>query len=101
MRKHELEALEKGKQALAQQVTLTHRDYNKMLCVFTDAYDHIWSGIIIQVPFVDTALPVEQQRHSPLGFLSYKFDKTQMRWATVVTESSAIIFPLQRMHCML
>ena len=52
--KNEQEAFDECKQALGRQVTLTNRDYNKRPCAFTDASDHIWSGIITQIPLEDT-----------------------------------------------
>lgn len=39
-------AFEKCTSALKNQVTLAHRDDAKRLCIFTDASDSFWSGIL-------------------------------------------------------
>lgn len=38
---------------LAHQVTLSHRDTFKSLCVYPDTLDRLWSVILTQVPIED------------------------------------------------
>ena len=63
--KTELDAFKQCQQSLAHQVTLAHRDSTQRLCVYTDASDMAWSGIVSQVPLEDVHKPHAAQRHSP------------------------------------
>lgn len=86
------------KTALAKQVTLSHRDTDKRLCVYTDASDSVWSGIVTQVPYEDLKLNHADQRHEPLAFLSGRFNSVQSGWAILEKEAYAILATLARMH---
>lgn len=94
----ELIAFQSCKNALANQVTLSHRDPEQRLCVYTDASDFSWSGIITQVPKNDVCKPHKEQRHSPISFLSGKFDATQLGWSTLEKEAFAVMNTLDKMH---
>lgn len=89
---------ENCKTALAYQVTLSHRDRSKRLCVYTDASDHVWSGIFTKVPLRDTSKPHVEQRHDPLAFLSGRFNTTQYGWSILEKEAFAVMATLERMH---
>ena len=91
-------AFEACKNALSRQVTLSHRDFSKRLCVYTDASDTIWSAILTQVPFTDLKLPAMEQRHEPLAFLSGRFNKKQLGWSTLEKEAYAVLASLSRSH---
>lgn len=86
------------KDALINQVTIAHRDEEKLLCIYTDASDSVWSGILTQVPFEDLVQPHEDQRHDPLGFLSGRFDRTQSSWSILEKEAYAVMATLEHMH---
>jgi len=94
----EQDAFEACKTALARQVTLSHRDETQRLCIYTDASDTVWSGIVTQVPPIDLSKPHSEQRHSPLAFLSGRFSSTQLGWSTLEKEAYAVLASLQRMH---
>ena len=94
----EVSAFESSKAALAKQVTLSHRDPLRRLCVYTDASDEVWSGIVTQVPYQDLDKPRKDQNHEPLAFLSSRFDSTQLGWATMEKEAFAVLATLGRMH---
>lgn len=94
----ELAAFEACKKALAHQVTLVHRDVNQRLCVYTDASDMAWSGILTQVPTVDLNKPHKEQRHAPLAFLSGRFNSTQLGWSVLEKEAFAVLTTLDRIH---
>ncbi len=64
------------KRALAEQVTLDHRDHKKRL-----SSDEVRSGVIMQVPIEDVEKPHSEKRHEPLAFLSCRFDSTQLLWS--------------------
>ena len=69
----EQDAFNNCKNAVAHQVTLSHPDPKKRLCVYIDASDYVWSGIVTQVPRKDIHLDHMDQRHGPLCFLSGHF----------------------------
>ncbi|MDR3427814.1 reverse transcriptase domain-containing protein [Silvimonas sp.] len=75
---------------LARETERAYPDDTQALCVFTDASDLHWAGVITQVPPEQLALPLDQQHHSPLAFVSGSFDATQRRWPTVEQEGYAI-----------
>ena len=74
-----IDSFNKCKDALANQVTISHRNTKKRLCVYTDASDLAWSGIVTQVDFIDLSKPHLDQSHEPLAFLSGRFNATQLR----------------------
>lgn len=84
----ESEALAACKTALAEQVTLSHRDEQKRLCVYTDESDSVWSGMVTQVPLEDLSILHKEQRHDRLLFLSGRFNSTQMGWCILEKKHS-------------
>lgn len=91
-------ALDKCKEALINQVTLSHRDESLRLRVFTDVSDLVWSGIVTQVPFADLPKPHIDQRHQPLCFLSGHFTGAQLGWSILEKEAFAIMASVDLMH---
>lgn len=94
----ELRAFEACKQALANQVTLSHRDERKRLVIYTDASDTVWSGIVTQVPRRDLKLPHSDREHEPLAFLSGRFNAVQFGWSILEKEAYAKLATLERTH---
>lgn len=94
----ELEAFELCNKSLANQVTLAHRDCEKRLCIYTDASNIAWSGMITQVPYKDLYLPHVEQKHDALAFISGRFNTTQLGWAIVEREPYAVMATPDRMH---
>ena len=92
------DAFEACKTALADQVTLSHRDETQRLCVYAEASDTVWSGILTQVPREDISKPHSEQCHQPLAFLSGGFNKTQLGWAIIEKEAYTVLASLERMH---
>ena len=95
------EAFENVKQALAKSVVLAHPSASKLICLFTDASDKHWSGILTQVPPNDIDLPFAEQKHQPLAFLSGSFHGASSRWSTPEKEAAAIIYSVQRLDYLL
>lgn len=89
------------KRALECQVRLAHVDYTKRLCVFTDASDLLWAGVITQVPVSDIPYAVSEQQHEPLPFFSGHFGRSKLRWSTLEKEAYAIMATVERMHWLL
>jgi RNase H-like domain found in reverse transcriptase/Integrase zinc binding domain len=94
----ERSSFEQCKKALARQATLSHRDSLMRLCFYTDASDTVWSGIVTQVSRSHLGSPHIAQCHQPLGFLSGRFNKTQLGWSVLEKEAFAVMATLERMH---
>jgi len=58
-------------------------------------------AVLTQVPPGQADLPLQDQDHRPLGFISGTFDKTQLRWSVTEKEAYAIIFAVKRLDYML
>jgi hypothetical protein len=89
------------KEMLMNAVRLAHPDPQQVLCLFTDASEHSWGAILTQVPEKDLCLPVDQQRHTPLNFLSGRFTKTQLNWSIIEKEGFALVESCMRLEYLL
>jgi RNase H-like domain found in reverse transcriptase/Reverse transcriptase (RNA-dependent DNA polymerase) len=87
--------------AIAHSVTLAYPDDKKVICVFTDASETHWSGVVTQIQFSELAGPVLEQAHEPLGFVSGAFQGSQQRWPIVEKEAFAILETCLRLEHML
>lgn len=96
--KTELDVLKARNKALANGITLAHRDPSQHLCVYTDASDLARDGIITQVPLLDVTRPQKEQRPSPLSFLSGRFVKTQLGWSVLEKECYEAMKTVDRMQ---
>jgi RNase H-like domain found in reverse transcriptase/Reverse transcriptase (RNA-dependent DNA polymerase) len=72
-------------------MTTAHPDPSKRVCVFTDASDAFYCGMISQVPEHHLELPVHDQQHQPLEFTSDRFRGSQERWSIPGKEAFAVI----------
>jgi RNase H-like domain found in reverse transcriptase len=72
-------------------MTTAHPDPKQRVCVFTDASDAFYSGMITQVPENHLDLPVQDQQHQPLAFTSGRFRGSQERWTIPEKEAFAAI----------
>ena len=95
---HEEDAFQACKIALRERVVLAHRDHCKRICIYVDASDLSWAGIVWQIPFCDIHLPHSDQAHEPWSFLSRHFNATQSRWYTIEKGAYAIMATVERMH---
>jgi transposase InsO family protein len=86
--------------ALMESVRLSHVDSAQQLCMFTDASDKFWAGILTQVPHVDMDRPLAEQRHQLLACGSGRFRGATLRYSTVEKEAWAIIAMLDRVYYM-
>jgi hypothetical protein len=94
-------AFHKCQQMLLTATTTAHIDDKKRICVFTDASDLFWGAIVTQIPPEDLTLPLSEQRHEPLAFLSSAFKGAQLNWATVEKEAFSIVETCVRLEYML
>ena len=79
------------KAALVHAVMLSYPRPDSAICVFTDASDHYWSGIVTQCEPAELSKPILQQQHLPLAFFSGPFTATQSRYAMVEKEGLAMV----------
>jgi hypothetical protein len=84
--------------AIACSVTLAYPDDNKVICVFADASEMHWSGVVTQVHPSTLMKPVLDQQHEPLAFVSGAFQGSQLRWPIVKKEAFAILETCLRME---
>lgn len=89
------------KRSLEDQVTLAHGDTEKLLYVYTDECDSVWSGVVTQVPYENLSQSHIDQCHEPLGFLSEHFPKSRLLWSTFQKKLLSFMATTDRMHWIL
>jgi hypothetical protein len=77
--------------AIMDSMTLAFPDPDKRICVLTDASDRFYAGLVTQIDEVQLDLPMEEQDHQPLVFLSGEFKGAQLRWTVPEKEGFAIV----------
>ena len=60
------------------------------ICVYTDASEKPWSGIVTQTEASQLSLTVEDQVHELLAFIGSAFTGAQLGWSTFEEEAYAI-----------
>ncbi|KAH9100833.1 hypothetical protein Ae201684P_007025 [Aphanomyces euteiches] len=81
-----VECLAACKKVLGQAVTLAHPKSDKLVCVFADASDLHWGGVVTQIPPEQADRELDALQHEPLMFLSGTFSGAAQRWAIVEKE---------------
>ena len=94
----QLDAFESCKNALENQVTLSYRDGPQRHCVYTDASDTVWSGIVTQAPLEDFSKLHSEQSRSALAILSGRFNSTQLVCFILEKEAFVVLATLEYMH---
>jgi len=79
-------------------VKLTYPDPQKATCIFTDASDKYWSGIVTQCDEEPLKLPIGEQKHQPLAFLGSAFKSASTNWSTFEKEAYAIFQTFQKLE---
>lgn len=95
------EAVYKFKKAVERQVILPHRDITIRICVYTDASELLWSGVVTQVLLADLNKAHGDQTHQPLTFLSGHFSGSQLGWSILDKEAFAIMVTTECLHWLL
>jgi hypothetical protein len=72
-------------------MTLAFPDSDKRICVLTDACDRFYAGLVTQKQGEQLDIPIEEQDHQPLAFLSGEFKGAQKRWTVPEKEGFAIV----------
>jgi hypothetical protein len=89
-------AFQRINHAIAHSVTLAYPSDIKSTCIFTDASDLHWAGVITQCDAEELEKPINEQQHQPLAFISGSFSGAQLNWPTVEQEAFAIKETCQR-----
>ena len=76
--------------SLRNAVMLSYPKPEKIICVYTDASEKHWSSVVTQIEPEQLSLPVQEQRHEPLGFLGSSFKKAELNWSIYEKEGFAI-----------
>ncbi|MEM7504931.1 MAG: RNase H-like domain-containing protein [Pseudomonadota bacterium] len=77
-------------ESLSRSVKLSFLRADRVVCVYTDASDALWAGVVTQLPPDQLDLPREQQQHEPLAFVGAEFKGAQRSWTTFEKEAYAI-----------
>ena len=77
-------------------VTLAIVDESKTQCVYTDASMFCWSVIVTQCESDQLELPLQDQSHEPLCFLSGTFKGASSRWSIVDKEAFALVTAVRK-----
>jgi hypothetical protein len=87
--------------ALLRMVPLAHPRPDAELCLYTDASQGSWGAVLTQLGESELQLPLEQQQHRPLAFLSGRFTGAASRWAAIEEEAYAIVESTRRLEYLL
>ncbi|ETV90731.1 hypothetical protein H310_14520 [Aphanomyces invadans] len=69
---------------------------DRLICVFADASDLHWGGVVTQIPRDQVDRKLDSQDHEPLMFLSGTLSGAAQRWAIVEKEAFSIVECLKR-----
>jgi RNase H-like domain found in reverse transcriptase/Integrase zinc binding domain len=72
-------------------IKLAFPDPDKRICVLTNVSDRFFAGLVTQTHEEQLDLPMEEQDHQPLAFLSGEFKGAQLRWTVPEKEGFAIV----------
>jgi hypothetical protein len=87
--------------AIMESMTLAFLDPDKRICVLTDAYDRFYAGLVTQIHEEQLDLPMEEQDHQPLEFLSGEFKGAQLQWTVPEKEGFAIADTMTKVNHLL
>jgi RNase H-like domain found in reverse transcriptase len=77
--------------AIMDSMTLAFPYPDKRICVLTGAWDRFYAGLVTQIDEEQLGLPMEEQDHQPLAFLSGEFKGAQLRWKVPEKEGFATV----------
>lgn len=87
----EVSSLEAICGCLPQVVPLAHPKTRAVLVLYTDASQDHWGAILTQLEPGGLALPLGEQKHRPLAFLSCRFAGIPSLWPMIKKEAFAIV----------
>lgn len=83
--------------SLRQSVKLAFPKKDNEVCVFTDAYEEFWAGIVLQTSKNQLQQMMQTQKHEPMAFVGGKFVGAQRNETTYEKEGYAIAQTFKRM----
>jgi hypothetical protein len=87
------------KEAIRNRILIAHRDYNKVLTVYTDASSKIgYAGAVFQVSPEDLKNPPHLRNNEPLGFCGGTWSDTEKRWPIIELEAYALFLTVKRFN---
>jgi hypothetical protein len=87
--------------AIMESMTLAFPDPDKRICVLTDASDRFYAVLVTQIHEKQLNIPVQEQDHQPLAFLSGEFKGAQQRWTAPEKEIFAIVDTVTKVNYLL
>eukprot|EP00171_Calliarthron_tuberculosum_P023749 IDg23749t1 len=87
--------------SLRNAVMLAHQKPGYVTCIYTDASDRFWSGVVTQTTLKSLSMPIEKQQHEPLAFLGSEFKDAESRWTMYEKEGFAIFNVFKRLDYLL
>jgi RNase H-like domain found in reverse transcriptase len=87
--------------AIMESMTLAFPDPDKRICVLTYASDRFYAGLVTQIDEEQLDLPMKEQDHQPLAFLSGEFKGAQLRWTVPEKEGFAIVDTVTKVEYLL
>lgn len=84
------------KEALANSISLAYPKNDHTICLFTDASEDYWSGILCQSETSSMNVDVTERNYEPLGFLSGAFRNSACNWSIPEKEGYAILESMMR-----
>ena len=88
-------------QELQNMTTLSDRNTEKALRIYTDALEEYWAGVVTQGDSDELDKDLKDQQHEPLEFLGAAFKGSEERWTTYEKEAYAIYQVFKKMDYML
>lgn len=83
--------------SLRDAVKLAYPKPGRVLCVYTDASDRFWSGIVTQTDVESLKLPIEEHQHEPVALLGAEFKGAEGYWSTFEKEGFAIFQTFEKL----
>lgn len=78
-------------------VKLSYPKEGMVICIYTDASERFWSGVVTQTQPADLDKSLEEQRHEPLAFLGSEFKNAELGWSTFEKEGFAIFQTFEKL----
>jgi RNase H-like domain found in reverse transcriptase len=82
-------------------MTLAFPDPDNMICALMYASDRFYDGLVAQIDELQLDLPMEEQDHQPLAFLSGESKGAQLRWTVPEKEGFAIVDTVTKVNYLL
>lgn len=99
-KRHE-EMFNEFQRELKNMVKLAHREEDKSICIYTDASDAYWAGVVTQCHAAELDKKTEDQKHEPLAFLGAAFKGSEEWWTTFEKEAYAIYQVFKKLDYMM